>query len=85
MRSSKDLGVSRERVRQLTEPIFSKVGDREYNIKVGWCRELIHRRGYKAPPRRLLPFKAVKYPGRTYTPEEIAAFVADRPDLEGKR
>lgn len=81
----KDLNVSRERVRQLTEPIFSKVGSSEYNAKVGLCRALIGRRGYKAPSRRLMPFKAVKYPGRTYSPDELAAFVASRPDLEGPR
>ena len=45
------LGVSGERVRQLASPIFSKLDDSDYNRKVGWCRELILRRGYKKPSR----------------------------------
>ena len=80
-----DLAVSRERVRQIHEGTVEKVRTKKGNVARACIRDLINRRGYKRPSHRLLPHRSVKYPGRTYSPEEVAAFVASRPDLGGSR
>ena len=77
------LGVSRERVRQINERVVEQVRTKKGNIARACIRDLISRRGYKRPSHRLLPHRSVKYPCRTYSAEEIAAFVASRPDLVG--
>ena len=81
----KGLGISRERVRQVHGEAVKKVRTKKGNVARACIRDLISRRGYKRPSRRLLPYRSVKYPSRTHSPEEIAAFVASRPDLEGSR
>ena len=80
-----DLGVSRERVRQINERVVEKVRTRKGNVARACIRDLISRRGYKRPSHRLLPFRSVKYPRRAYTAAELEAFVASCPDLEGGR
>ena len=80
-----DLGVSRERVRQVHEGAVKKVRTKKGNVARACIRDLINRRAYKRPSHRLLPFRSVKYPCRTYTADELETFVASRPDLEGSR
>ena len=80
-----DLSISGERVRQINEQVSKKVRTKKGNIARACIRDLINRPGYHKPSRQLLPYRSVKYPGRTYSPEEVAAFVTSRPDLEGSR
>jgi len=78
-------GLSGERARQINEQVGRKVRTTKGNVARQCIRDLISRRGYKAPSRQLLPFRSVKYPCRTYTAEEVEGFIASRPDLEGPR
>ena len=80
-----ELGISGERVRQINEQVSEKVRTKKGNIARTCIRDLINRPGYRKPSRQLLPHRSVKYPGRTYSPDELAAFLASRPDLEGSR
>jgi DNA-binding CsgD family transcriptional regulator len=80
-----ELGFSPERARQIETRATEKLRTGKGNVARACIRELVNRRGYQKCSRQLLAFRSVKYPGRSYTPEEIAAFVAKRPDLEGSR
>jgi RNA polymerase sigma factor (sigma-70 family) len=80
-----DLGISAERARQIETRATEKLRTGKGNIARACIRDLLNRRGYQKPSRQLLPFRSVKYPCRSYTPHEIAAFVASRPDVEGSR
>ena len=81
----KELGRSAERARQIEAPAEEKVRQTKGNVARACIHDLIGRRGHQKPTRQLLPDRVVTYPGRSFTPEEIAAFVASRPDLEGSR
>jgi RNA polymerase sigma factor (sigma-70 family) len=76
-----DLGVSRERARQLNERAIEKVRTKKGNVARSCIRSLLDRRGYKRPSHPQLPFRAIKYPGHAYTSEELADFVYGRTDL----
>jgi RNA polymerase sigma factor (sigma-70 family) len=79
------VNLSAERVRQIETGATEKLRTVKGNIARACIRDLLNRRGYQKASRQLLAFRSVKYPCRSYTPEEIAALVAKRPDLEGSR
>ncbi len=76
-----ELGVSAERVRQLEKRAAKKIAKTPGNIARACIRDLMNRRGYQKPSRKLLPFRAQTFEGRTCSREEIDALVASRPDL----
>jgi RNA polymerase sigma factor (sigma-70 family) len=69
-----NLAVSRERVRQLSDRAFEKVGRTRANIARACIRDLGNRRGYHKPGRPLLPLRSVTYPCRSYSKAEIEAY-----------
>jgi RNA polymerase sigma factor (sigma-70 family) len=68
------LGVSRERVRQINERAVKKVRKTKGNIARACIRDLVNRRGHRKPSRRLLPFRSVTYPCRSFSKAEIEAY-----------
>ena len=80
-----ELGVSRERVRQIGARATEKVRTTKGNVARTCIRDLLGRRGYQKPSRRLLPDRQVSYPGQTYSQEEIAVFTAECPDTITQR
>lgn len=81
----KELGFSAERARQIETRATEKLRRSKGKVALACIRDLVNRRGYRRPSHQLLPFRPVTYSCRSYTPEEIAALVAQRPDLEGSR
>jgi RNA polymerase sigma factor (sigma-70 family) len=67
-----ELGLSAERVRQIETRAAKKL--RKGNIALACIRDLTRRRGYRKPPRKLLPFRSVTYPCRAYSKAEIEAY-----------
>jgi RNA polymerase sigma factor (sigma-70 family) len=67
-----ELGLSAERVRQIETRAVKKL--RKGNIALACIRDLTRRRGYQKPARKLLPFRSVTYPCRSYTKAEVEAY-----------
>jgi RNA polymerase sigma factor (sigma-70 family) len=76
-----ELAVSQERVRQVHAKATKKVVATPGNVARACIRDLLKRRGYEKPARPLLPYAPRTYPCHTYSPAEIDALVACRPDL----
>jgi RNA polymerase sigma factor (sigma-70 family) len=67
-----ELDLSPERVRQIETKAVARL--RKGNIALVCIRDLTRRRGYRKPPKKLLPFRSVKYTCRTYSRPEIEAY-----------
>jgi RNA polymerase sigma factor (sigma-70 family) len=80
-----DLNISAERVRQLDDRGVEKVKRTKGNVARACIRDLLKRRGYKKPSRAPIPFRAVKYPCRSCTAEEIAAVSVHQLSTESRR
>jgi RNA polymerase sigma factor (sigma-70 family) len=80
-----DLDISRERVRQLDNRAIEKVERTKGNVARACISDLLKRRGYKKPSRSLLPFRAEKYPCRSFSAEEIAAIGVHEGSAESRR
>jgi RNA polymerase sigma factor (sigma-70 family) len=70
----KELGVSAERVRQIETRANDKLRKAKGQIARTCIRDLVKRRGYRKPSRKLLPFRSVTYPCRRFSRAEIEAY-----------
>ena len=75
------LNISPERVRQIAKSAGKKAAATPGNVARACIRDLVKRKGYRKPPRKLLPFRAQTFPCHTYSRDEIDALVASRSDL----
>jgi hypothetical protein len=81
-----ELGLSAERVRQIEARATNKLRTGKGKVARACIRDLIKRRGYLKPYWDSLALensrlKRTRYEGRCFSPDEVAAFVACRPEI----